>query len=216
VFDITRAEISARILVNKRLLALLQTFEQIKPLEAAACKGLMFVHLYGVYEYAVHSAVQAVLAAVRAEQLCPRDLHHRSLTLFLNPGFSSASTAGRTRVWKRRLDLVASFESATPLQSLDDTLFPADGSHYRVAQLETIWAVFGITVPVVPESRLIGRIEELVENRNAIAHGRRTPEEVGGRYSVGEIEKRVDDIEKISVYLLTEMETHYNAGGVRR
>jgi len=202
VFNITRTEISSRVLVNRQLLALIRTFEQTRPLEAAAWKGLMFVHLYGVYEYAVHSAVQAVLAAVRADQLCPRDLHHSSLTLVLNPGFSSASTAGRPRVWKQRLDLVASFESGTPLQSLDDTLFPADGSHYRVAQLETIWAIFGISVPVVPESRLIGRIEELVENRNAIAHGRRTPEEVGGRYSTSEIEKRIADIEKITVYLV--------------
>ncbi len=73
-----------------------------------------------------------------------------------------------------------------------------------------------MTTPVVPESRLIGRIDELVENRNAIAHGRRTPEEVGGRYSTSEIEKRVDDIERITIYLVPEMETHYKAGGIRR
>ena len=212
----TRTEVNARILVNKQILALLRTFEHLKPVEASVCKGLMFVHLYGVYEYAVHSAVQGVLAAVCADQLCPRDLHHKSLTLVLDPVFLSASAAGRQRSWKQRLDLVASFDSTTPLQSLDDNLFPADGSHYRIAQLETIWAIFGISVPVVPESRLLGRIEELVENRNAIAHGRRTPEEVGGRYSTSEIDKRIDDIEKIAFYLVTEMETHYNAGGVRR
>jgi hypothetical protein len=119
-------------------------------------------------------------------------------------------------MWKQRLDLVASFESTTPLKSLDDTLFPSDGSQYRIAQLETIWAVFGIVAPVVPESRLIGRIEELVENRNAIAHGRRTPEEVGGRYSIAEIEKRADDVEKIAFHLVTEMEKHFNAGGMQR
>ena len=71
-------------------------------------------------------------------------------------------------------------------------------------------------MPVVPEPRLVGRIEELVENRNAIAHGRRTPEEVGGRYSTAEIEKTADDIEKIGSYFVTELERHYNAGGVRR
>lgn len=216
MFDITRTEIRARILAIKQLLALLRTFDQQKSLEAAACKGLTFVSLYGVYEYAIHSAVQAVLAAVRSDQLCPRDLHHRSLTLILNPGFSSASSAGRARMWRQRLDLVASLESTNSMHSLDDTLFPSDGSHYRVAQIETIWAVFGITVPVVPEPRLRGRIEELVENRNAIAHGRLTAEEVGRRYSTSEIEKRIEDIEKITVYVVTEMETHYNGGGVRR
>ena len=216
MFQTARTEISARLLVNRQVLALVRTFERSKSLEAAACKGLAFVHLYGIYEYAVHSAVQALLAAIRADNLCPRDLHHNSLTLVLNPAFSSASSAGRSRAWKQRLELVASLESIIPLQSLDDTLFPSDGSNYRVAQLETIWSVFGITVPVVPEPRLVGRIEELVENRNAIAHGRRTPEEVGGRYSTAEIEKTADDIEKIGSYFVTELERHYNAGGVRR
>ena len=174
----------------------------------------MFVQLYGAYEYAVHAAVQAVLVAVQADGLCPRDLHQKSLTLILNPQFLSASQGGRT--WERRRDLVASFESTVPLQKIDETLFPKDGSHYRVAQLETIWAVFGITVPVLPEARLKGRIDELVDNRNALAHGRRTPEEIGGRYSTSDIERRVDDIQRVAIYILTQMEEHYKAGGVRR
>ncbi len=119
-------------------------------------------------------------------------------------------------MWEQRLDLVAKLDSTEPLQSLDNTVFPKDGSHYRVKQLETIWAVFGLTVPVVPEQRLIGRIEELVENRNAIAHGRRAAEEVGGRYSSLEIEKTIDDVEQISSYVVTQMEAHLKDGGVRR
>jgi hypothetical protein len=146
----------------------------------------------------------------------------------MDPSSRSASTSINERSakrWRRitlrarssplgvKAILVAGFESTTPLHSLDDTLFPTDGSHYRVAQL---WTIFGITVPVVPESRLIARIDELVENRNAIAHGRRTPQEVGGRYSTSDIEKRIDDIEITTVYLVTEMENHYNSGGIWR
>jgi HEPN superfamily RiboL-PSP-like protein len=216
LFDLIRAEINARILVAKQLAALIRASEVARSLEAAVLKGLIFVHLYGIYENAIHSAVRAVLASVRSDQMSPRDLHYKILTLVLHREFASASDAGRLRMWKQRLDLVNSFDSATPLKSLDDTIFPSDGSHYRIAQLETIWTVFGIVVPVVPEPRYIGRIEELVENRNAIAHGRRTPEEVGGRYSVSDIEKRVIDIEQIAIYIVMQMETHYDSGGVRR
>ena len=216
MFNITITEINARILVSKQLLGLVRMFERSRPPEAATCKGLMFVQLYGTYEYAVHSAVQAILSSIRSDGLCPRDLHQRALTLVLHSGFVSASTVGPRRMWEQRLDLVARLDSTVPLQSLDNTVFPKDASHYRVKQLETIWAVFGLTVPVVPEPRLIGRIEELVENRNAIAHGRRTAEEVGGRYSTLEIEKRIDDVEQISSYVVTQMEAHYRGGGVRR
>ncbi len=216
MFDIIGIEIDSRIALNKQLCAMVRSIEQSKALESAACKGLIFVNLYGVYEYAVRSGVQAVLAAIRSDRLCPRDLHSNLLALVLNPKFSSVSAAGRSKIWKHRFDLIREFESSTPLQMLDDTLFPNDGSHYRVGQLQTIWAVFGIDVPLLSELRLFGRIDELVENRNAIAHGRRTPEEVGGRYSQSEIEKRVDDIEKIAKHIVREMEIHYHSGGVRR
>jgi hypothetical protein len=103
-----------------------------------------------------------------------------------------------------------------PLQSLVDTAFPSDGSHFRARQIQTIWDIFGLTGPIVPDNKFIGRIDELVENRNAIAHGRRTSEDVGSGYSFDDMGKRVDDIEKISIHLLTEMENHYNNGGIRR
>ena len=140
----------------------------------------------------------------------------RVLTLVLDGAFTSVAASGRGKSWEKRLDLVANFESTAPLVSLDNTTFPTDGSHYRVKQLQTIWGVFGLDVPVLPEPRLIGRIEELVENRNAIAHGRRTPEEVGGRYSASEMDKTITDIEGVGTYVVTAMEAHYKRGGVRR
>ena len=174
------------------------------------------MQLYGTYEYAVHSAVQAMLSAIRDDGLCARDLHHRVLTLVLDAAFTSVADSGRRKSWEKRLDLVANFESTVPLLSLDNTTFPTDGSHYRVKQLYTIWSVFGLNVPVLPHPRLIRRIEELVENRNAIAHGRRTPEEVGGRYSTSEIDGTITDIESIGTYVVTAMEAHYKGAGVRR
>ena len=216
MFDATRREIGERTLVSRRLLALIQSLEHSRTLETAAHKGLIFVQLYGVYEYAVRSAVQAMLSAIRTDGLCARDLHYQVLTLVLDPGFISAASSGRRACWGKRSALLQGSDSTAPLVSLADTAFPADGSHYRVRQLHTIWEVFGLSVPVLPEPRLAGRIEELVENRNAIAHGRRTPEEVGGRYSTSEIDKSITDIESVATYVVTAMETHYHGGGVRR
>jgi len=67
---------------------------------------------------------------------------------------------------------------------------------------------------VVPENRLLGRIEEMVENRNAITHGRRTPEDVGRGYSRLDIEERFTDLRRICEHVLGSLETHYNAGGL--
>lgn len=193
--------------------------ENVKPTnqrEAAACRGLLFVLLYGIYEFSVRSTVQGVLSSIRLDGIPPSRIHHRALTLALHPGFISIADSSTKKVWKKRIELVSDIESSLPIASLIDTTFPSDGSHYRVQQINTIWEIFGLTVPVLPENRLIGRIDELVENRNAIAHGRRTADDVGSGFSSDDMRKRIDDIEVISIYLLTEMESHYSRGGVLR
>jgi hypothetical protein len=172
--------------------------------------------LYGVYEYSVKAAVQGVLSLIRRDALSPSDVHQRALTLALRGRFDAVSNVGPLKTWQKRLELVSNLESGLPIQSLDDTAFPSDGSHFRAPQLQTIWSIFGLAGPILPENKLIGRIDELVENRNAIAHGRRTADDVGSGFSLDDMEQRTDDTERISIYLLTEMEIHYNNGGIRR
>jgi hypothetical protein len=177
---------------------------------------MLFVELYGVYEYSVKTAVQAVLSFIRRDALAPVNINHNALTLALRGSFDSLSNVGPWKTWEKRLNLVSDLESQTPLHSLIDTVFPSDGSHFRESQLQTIWDIFGLSCPILPEKKHIGRVSELVENRNAIAHGRRTADDVGSGFSFDDMEQRINDVERISIYLLTEMETHYNRGGIRR
>ncbi len=74
--------------------------------------------------------------------------------------------------------------------------------------METIWKLFGVTAPVVPDKRLIGRISELVQYRNEIAHGRTSAEDVGRRFTVKEIGKRIKDTKFICLYLIKILEVH--------
>lgn len=216
MFSQYSTEVSGRFLASRKLLGLAQSIETSSRHEAALCKGLMFVQIYGAYEFAVRSGVQGLLALIQTDGLSPRMLHMKVLTLVLDAKFKAVAEAGRRRIWDQRLALLAETDSAVAIEGLDDTLFPSDGSHYRIDQLQTIWKLFGITTPVVPQLRLLGRIEELVENRNAIAHGRRTADEVGGRYSTQDIGARIDDIESVALYVLNQLEGHYSSGGVRR
>ena len=216
MFDISRGEVQRRILANKQFLSMAEAIRTTSQREAATCRGLLFIQLYGVYEYSVKSGVQAILSFIRRDVLAPVNIHHQALTLALNASFDSLSNVGPWKTWEKRLALVADLESTLPIQSIVDTAFPADGSHFRARQLQTIWTIFGITGSILPESRYIGRIDELVDIRNAIAHGRRTADEIGSGYSFDDMGKRVEDIERISIHLLTEMEKHYNRGGIRR
>lgn len=216
MFDIGRAEVQRRILASRRFLAMADSVRTASPREVATCRGLLFVQLYGIYEFSIKTSVQAVLSFIRRDALAPRNIRHNALTLALNSSFESLAKVGPWKTWEKRLSLVSDLESQMPLHTLVDTAFPSDGSQYRAHQLQTIWDIFGLSCPILPDNKHIGRVAELVENRNAVAHGRRTAEDVGSGFSLDDMKQRIDDIETISIYLLTEMENHYNRGGIRR
>ena len=168
-----------------------------------SAKGLVFVENYAVYEYVVVRCVDAVTQTLNRRSLELGDLRPEILALVLDPEFMSIAENSR-RVWQRRAGLMRRVRSRDVAQ-IRDGLFPSDGSHFRCEQLETVWTLFGVGEPVVPDRRLMGRIDEMVEHRNAIAHGRDAPESVGGRYSVDEIEARVDDIEIVCTHVVSTL-----------
>lgn len=107
-------------------------------------------------------------------------------------------------------DPIALFQTVDSVKHLDtpDDVLPKDGSHYRRSQLETIWSLFGITAPIVPDGRMYPLIGELVENRNAVAHGRRTPEDVGSGYSKDDCYIKVGLTQDLCTYLVATLQTH--------
>jgi len=202
--------------VDIRLLAVQQSLIAIARVEADAAfpadvsktlKGLVFVQLYAVYEYCVTTSVQTGIRAVNSSNLALRDLRHELLSLALDDGCRSLADCGASRTWDVRLNLMARTRSSDPVQA-PETVFPADGTHYRVGQLSTIWSLFGIVEPCVPDNRFIGRIDELVELRNGIAHGRMTAEDVGSRFSLTDLQSRHGDTKALCEHVVTVVEGH--------
>lgn len=214
MFAQVSARIADRCLSAQKLVALIESLETASNPATAMCKGLAFVQLYSTYEYSVRASVQATLQELRAAGLEIRALRRELLALILEPHWESASSSGRARVWESRMGLIAQVDSSELTSEVRDDFFPADGSHYRVRQLQTIWRLFAIAEPVVPDPRYLGRIEELVENRNAISHGRLTAEEVGRRYSRQEIHDRMVDADTIANYVVRVLESHFRGGGM--
>ena len=48
----------------------------------------------------------------------------------------------------------------------------------------------------------------VVDNRNKIAHGEDAPYVVGGRFSVGELDKRINDTETVCTHIITSVTSY--------
>lgn len=216
MFDSARKEVALRIVEGRIFLSRAAKVPRGERVAAATCRGFLFVQLYGIYEYAVTRAVQAALDTVKRDFLGHSEIRRSLLALVLDAEFDSAAKAGRERLWERRIALMVAADDDTPALGFRDNVFPGDGSHYRARQLTTVWKILGMGAPILPSVRFVTRIDELVENRNAIAHGRHTPREVGGRYTNGDMKKWIDDTDAIAHYVIDTVKAHCLAGGLNR
>ena len=188
MFRSIRAEVDDRTFHAEQCLRMIETLERNQTSEETATyKGLLFVHLYGIHEYAIVSAVQTALSSIVGAGVQVQRVHRHLIPLVLHAQFTSATEARRDKVWLKRLELIGNLESADPMPAATAAIFPNDGTHFRHGQIQTIWNLFGIEGPTLPDPRLISRIDELVGNRNLIAHGRLTANEVGRDYSAKDL-----------------------------
>jgi hypothetical protein len=174
---------------------------------AAVGKGLSFVHMYSVYEYCVRGIVQSGIAAVNSHSIHHCDIRDELLSLALDSEIASVMEAKHGAHWRSRVALFRKCFSASPIAA-NDSVLPAPSEHFHYAHLKIIWATFGLTAPILPYPRLIGFVDELVDKRNAVSHGRITAYDIGRAFTAADIDQRVVFTQDMCLYLVQEMETH--------
>lgn len=177
--------------------------------DATIAKGLFFVHLYGAYEYTVSSAVQQTLELIDNMGHEVVEYKPTMLSVVLDAKCKAVANVGLKKLWEKRWEL---FDQIVPgnVVNIDNTVLPTDGGNLKQKQLEMVWKSLCVTTPVLSSPLLRGRLEELVDNRNAIAHGRESPSVVGRRYSTADLEKRYNDVNALCTHIIQALEDHLN------
>jgi hypothetical protein len=206
VFAVIRSEVATRHLATRQWYGAVATAPAPAPVVS---KGLVFVQNYALYEYSLVSSLAAALATAKTHGLTLNDVRHELLALILSSEFDSAADSSQDKRWSQRIELFRRVRCHEQIGAgRFEGIFPTDGSHFRTRQLETIWSLLGIAVPIVATPRHRGRIDEMVEHRNAIAHGRESPDVIGRRFSEAEIHSRIDDTAALCVHIIDTLEIH--------
>jgi len=111
------------------------------------------------------------------------------------------------KVWEKRAALLER-AAATDTLCIDEAVLPTGGGNIGYSQLQNIWTMFCVQGPVLPEMALKGKIDELVDKRNALAHGRETPSEIGARFSFAELETRYAACNSLSLHIVNTFTTY--------
>ncbi|MBL0736836.1 hypothetical protein JI750_08090 [Flavobacterium sp. GN10] len=178
------------------------------PNSLLTAKGLFYVHVYGVFEFTITSCVKKTISAINIESTNVNNIKPLLLSLALNPEFDSLSST-KNRNWTQRWNLFEKIRDNVIAQISTD-LMPTDGKNIRFAQLESIWKTFCISAPILNAPSIGGRLKDIVDNRNAIAHGNNTPAEIGSRVSISDLYNRYNEMSSYCSYIIQVFEDYVN------
>ncbi len=146
-------------------------------------------------------SVQVLLQEMTKAAVPFRRFEHHLHAVVLDDHFRSLADPGLKPKWPKRRELLAKQISADPC-SLNDTVFHDQLQNIWFITLSSIFEYLCIKRDPVPEDRMRGYIDEIVDNRNAVAHGRQSAHGVGRRITSSDLEERLDAVMKVVDHVL--------------
>lgn len=168
-------------------------------------RGLIYVALFGMYERTVAMCIECAIDLGGKHNLTIGDLRPGIQAFALRADFESLRAVGADKLWSKMRDLLAKTRSSEVCTL--GHVFPSDGSFMRPSQLNLIWDLFSLSGKPWPTDSTIGRIHELVDARNHVAHGTEGASERGARITNEEIVVRAGEVEALCLHIVAAFES---------
>jgi hypothetical protein len=211
--DQIRKGVNARLAEAREMLRLVKAAEETKTslpkqnFTSTTLRGMVYISLYAALEYCITQGVQCLLTFVTSSRVRHAHLEYTFNAVALDPELTAIRNIGEKKKWSSRRSLFKKL-SADTICDLPDTAFGNFLHNIWPSTIEEIFLCFGIRKPATPTPREIGYLTEIVEKRNAIAHGRDTAGEVGGSLTIQEMELRMAAVYAECLYFLAIIEEH--------
>lgn len=183
-----------------------RTLNFVVPPHVNVMKGLFFVQLYGALEKSMSDAVQVLLSKI--SELKPKNEHivlHFNVVAMARK-WKSIKDSGYDKAFPQMAEFFVAFNSSDYL-GIDDTLFSKLLQNVWAKSLDEVSGSLGIPSFLTKDERII--VDELVEKRNAVAHGRESAATIGQRYRVNDLRKRLQDIQALIIKIIDRLEVYF-------
>jgi hypothetical protein len=205
-----RLESASRFREAQSFLSEIKVLERSQPTQTAELntrKGLFLVLLYGAFEYSMTRSIIEMIALFNAANLQYEHCNHLLYPLALDPELTSIAAVGRDSKWSKRADLFKRQKSSNPIVFVEGDL---------LRQMENIWAktikkmfdILGVACAELYDHRVRQYIDEVVDKRNAVAHGRESAAAIGQSYTTAMLHNLHDELVRQSQYVFLSFEEH--------
>lgn len=164
-------------------------------------RGMFFVHLYACFEYAVGESFGRLALNISSRGVSLSHLSSPMHTVALDGLLTSLQTNTNWRKkFSKRVELCRTLDSLDQA-TIADTVLANSMPNISSAILAIAFQAYGIRNPPLLTPAIGGYIDEVVNKRNAIAHGRESPLSVGN-VKVLELRKRLASLQDQSTYVV--------------
>lgn len=179
-----------------------------QPFDFEVGKGMTIVYCYAALEFSLTRATSQLCQLINTLSVRAKDLDTNIKCLAHEPRVQAILDGSKKKAVSPRVDLFKQADSINPIAIGDNLLQP---------QLQNVWAqsvlnvfdAFGIIKPAFNDLASTKWIDRIVDDRNAIAHGRSPPESVGQRYTIGEVDSIISRVTNETSYMISVFSEYY-------
>lgn len=174
-------------------------------------RGLVILLLFASYENLMKSLCRGLLEQAASLRVGNRRLKTGFRQFAVHNFLVSISKSSEKKIWKdsgkKLLECAFSSRGCT----IDTNIFPEDGSFMRCSQVYLFCDLFELGDPGLILKEIWDRLDTVVVERNDIAHGKATPEEVGRAYSSADVRSLVNSWERRWLEFIDHIEAEASA-----
>lgn len=157
-------------------------------------RGLAIVLIFAAYENLLTTLNRTILECAIGMRVSNRRLRPGFRAFAVHSAAVSLRDSSERKLFNKSLpNIIALADRGGRSVSINPSVFPDDGSFMKRSQIIVWCELFDVGHPGALLSNIWDNIDGVVAQRNGIAHGRLTPQEVGRNYTEREIRRLVDN-----------------------
>lgn len=176
-------------------------------LELKIMKGLFYVQLYSAFEKTVNELIETTLSHIGSNGIQNKHYVIPFNSISLVDKLKSFKDSGYKNFFSKAAEIFEELSSSAVLP-INETIFSDPLGNVWAKTIEGVVRAFGINSFVI-ETRTSATINELVDRRNAVAHGRERASLVGERFRTDALRTKMTTISDFSYELIDLFENYY-------
>jgi hypothetical protein len=162
------------------------------PIECKILKGLFYVHIYACIEFAVNRLVVDTLSLIKLRNITYSHLENRFHTISLHSQIQGVRDCNSKVFLDKSADIFIQIDSAD-IAAFDETLISKYIQNIWGKTFNQLTKTLGMPLFAI-SGRTIAIFDELVDNRNKVAHGRDSAENVGSSPNYIDLKQKYDEV----------------------